>query len=140
MGKTAFALNIARNAAVDSNIPVAFFSLEMAKEQLVMRLLFAEARLNATRLRDGFTTKQDWEILNQAGCTLLLNGGLNIVGPALGALLLARAGFARDLLLDLLVLLLPGALLFQLLGFRFREHRAGQPEVVPRIRIVGVAQ
>lgn len=70
MGKTAFALNIARNAAVESNIPVAFFSLEMAKEQLVMRLLFSEARLNATRLRDGFITKQDWEILNQAGCTL----------------------------------------------------------------------
>jgi replicative DNA helicase len=70
MGKTAFALNIARNAAVESNIPVAFFSLEMAKEQLVMRLLFAEARLNATRLRDGFITKQDWETLNQAGSTL----------------------------------------------------------------------
>lgn len=70
MGKTAFALNIARNAAVESNIPVAFFSLEMAKEQLVMRLLFSEARLNATRLRDGFITKQDWDILNQAGSTL----------------------------------------------------------------------
>ena len=70
MGKTAFALNIARNAAVESNIPVAFFSLEMAKEQLVMRLLFAEARLNATRLRDGFITKQDWETLIQAGSTL----------------------------------------------------------------------
>ncbi|MBT8369730.1 MAG: replicative DNA helicase, partial [Deltaproteobacteria bacterium] len=70
MGKTAFALNIARNAAVESNIPVAFFSLEMAKEQLVMRLLFSEARLNATRIRDGFITKQDWETLTQAGCTL----------------------------------------------------------------------
>jgi len=70
MGKTAFALNIARNAAVDGNIPVAFFSLEMAKEQLVMRLLFSEARLNATRLRDGFINKQDWEILNKACCTL----------------------------------------------------------------------
>jgi replicative DNA helicase len=70
MGKTAFALNIARNAAVDSNIPVAFFSLEMAKEQLVMRLLCSEARLNVTRLRDGFITKDDWEILNKAGSTL----------------------------------------------------------------------
>jgi len=70
MGKTAFALNVARNAAVESDIPVAFFSLEMAKEQLVMRLLFSEARLNATRLRDGFITKEDWEILNQAGSTL----------------------------------------------------------------------
>lgn len=70
MGKTAFALNIARNAAVDSQIPVAFFSLEMAKEQLVMRLLFSEARLNATRIRDGFISRQDWEILNKSGDTL----------------------------------------------------------------------
>jgi replicative DNA helicase len=70
MGKTAFALNVARNAAVETNIPVAFFSLEMAKEQLVLRLLFSEARLNASRLRDGFITKQDWEILNQACCSL----------------------------------------------------------------------
>ena len=70
MGKTAFALNIARNAAVDSNIPIAFFSLEMAKEQLVMRLLCSEARLNVTRLRDGFITKEDWKILNKSGSTL----------------------------------------------------------------------
>jgi replicative DNA helicase len=70
MGKTALALNIARNAAVNSQIPVAFFSLEMAKEQLVMRLLCAEARINSDRLRDGFITPQDWEILHQAGRTL----------------------------------------------------------------------
>jgi replicative DNA helicase len=45
MGKTAFALNITRNAAVDANIPVASVSLEMAKEQLVMRLLFSELQI-----------------------------------------------------------------------------------------------
>jgi replicative DNA helicase len=70
MGKTAFALNIARNAAVESDIPVAFFSLEMAKEQLVMRLLFSEARLNGARLRDGFINKKDWEELDRACSTL----------------------------------------------------------------------
>jgi replicative DNA helicase len=70
MGKTAFALNVARNVAVDSQIPVAFFSLEMAKEQLVMRLLCAESKLNSDRLRDGFITRQDWEILHKAGRTL----------------------------------------------------------------------
>jgi replicative DNA helicase len=70
MGKTAFALNVARNAAVESDIPVAFFSLEMAKEQLVMRLLFSEARLNGARLRDGFINKKDWEELDRACCTL----------------------------------------------------------------------
>jgi replicative DNA helicase len=67
MGKTAFALNIARNAAVDYAVPVAIFSLEMSKEQLVMRLLTAEARVNAERLKGGFTSKQDWDRLNDAG-------------------------------------------------------------------------
>jgi replicative DNA helicase len=70
MGKTAFALNIARNAAVDYDIPVAIFSLEMSKEQLVMRLLTAEARVNAERLKGGFTSKQDWDQLNNAGSIL----------------------------------------------------------------------
>ena len=67
MGKTAFALNIARNAAVEGGIPVAFFSLEMSKEQLVMRLICAESRLNAYTLQHGFVTPQDWCQLNAAG-------------------------------------------------------------------------
>jgi len=50
MGKTALALNIARNAAINDNIPVALFSLEMSKEQLSMRMLSSEARLNSSRL------------------------------------------------------------------------------------------
>jgi replicative DNA helicase len=70
MGKTAFALNVARNAAVEANIPVAFFSLEMAKEQLVMRLLCAESKINSASIRDGFITPRDWEILHKSGCTL----------------------------------------------------------------------
>ena len=70
MGKTAMALNIARNAAVEGNTPVAIFSLEMAKEQLVMRLLWAESRLSADRLRDGFMTDRDWKKLYQAGAKL----------------------------------------------------------------------
>jgi replicative DNA helicase len=67
MGKTAFALNMARNAAVESGIPVTFFSLEMSKEQLVMRLLCSEARLNAYNLHHGFVTPRDWLRLNKAG-------------------------------------------------------------------------
>ena len=70
MGKTAMALNIARNAAVTGNTPVAIFSLEMAKEQLVMRLLCAESKIKSNRMRDGYITDQDWEILHQAGNTL----------------------------------------------------------------------
>jgi len=53
MGKTAFALSFIRNAAIDHNIPVAFFSLEMATVQLATRLVSAEARMDAHRLRTG---------------------------------------------------------------------------------------
>lgn len=63
MGKTAFALNIARNAAVKCEVPVAFFSLEMSKEQLVMRLLCCESRVNSEHLRNGFITQKDWELI-----------------------------------------------------------------------------
>ncbi len=53
MGKTAFALTMARNIAVDHNIPVGFFSLEMSSEQLVNRLIASEAELGASKLRKG---------------------------------------------------------------------------------------
>ncbi|MFP4226134.1 MAG: replicative DNA helicase [Desulfobacterales bacterium] len=70
MGKTALALNLARNAAVDGETPVAFFSLEMSKEQLSMRLLCAEARLDSTRLRDGFFSDDEWLKLIHGADTL----------------------------------------------------------------------
>ncbi|OQX28327.1 MAG: replicative DNA helicase, partial [Desulfobacteraceae bacterium IS3] len=63
---TALALNIARNAAVVSGIPVAVFSLEMSKEQLSMRMLSAEARLDSSRMRDGFFSQDDWLQLTDA--------------------------------------------------------------------------
>ncbi|MFO7558846.1 MAG: replicative DNA helicase [Desulfobacterales bacterium] len=66
MGKTSFALNVARNAAVDANVPVAIFSLEMSKEQLSMRLLTSEARIDSARLRGGFFNDDDWERLTNA--------------------------------------------------------------------------
>jgi len=70
MGKTAMALNIARNAAVKGNTPVAIFSLEMAKEQLVLRLLCAESQIKSHRMRDGFISDQEWKDLHEAGNTL----------------------------------------------------------------------
>jgi replicative DNA helicase len=65
MGKTAFALNIAQYAALhsDQKTPVALFSLEMSKEQLVTRLLCSEARIDASRLRTGHLIDSDWEKL-----------------------------------------------------------------------------
>jgi replicative DNA helicase len=68
MGKTALALNIAKNAAVDANIPVAIFSLEMSKEQLSFRMLSSEARIDSSRLRRGFISQDDWiKITDSAG-------------------------------------------------------------------------
>ena len=70
MGKTAFCLNIAQHVAVQKNIPVAFFSLEMSKEQLVMRMLCSEAQVDAHRVRGGFLGETDWPKLTRAAGTL----------------------------------------------------------------------
>lgn len=66
MGKTAFALNIARNVAVNENKMVAIFSLEMSSDQLSMRLLTAEARVNSERLKTGMIGQEDWESVTEA--------------------------------------------------------------------------
>ncbi|TNF47075.1 replicative DNA helicase [bacterium] len=66
MGKTALCLNIAQNAAGTHKLPVAVFSLEMAKEQLVTRMLCSEARIDAHRLRSGFLSDTDWPKLTRA--------------------------------------------------------------------------
>lgn len=70
MGKTALALNIARNAAVDAGVPVAIFSLEMSKEQLSLRMLCAEASIDSSRLRSGFFSMDDWERVTDAAGVL----------------------------------------------------------------------
>ena len=64
MGKTAFALNLARNAAVEFNRPVAFFSLEMSSVQLVTRLISTETSLTADKLRKGDLAEYEWQQLN----------------------------------------------------------------------------
>lgn len=70
MGKTAFALNIAQNAAVKYNVPVAIFSLEMSREQLVNRMLCCEAMIDAQKLRTGEIDDKDWPKLVTAMGTL----------------------------------------------------------------------
>ncbi len=66
MGKTAFCLNIAAYAAVEKQKTVAFFSLEMSKEALGLRLLGSEARVDAHRLRTGHLSERDWTPLATA--------------------------------------------------------------------------
>lgn len=64
MGKTAFVLTIARNAAIDFSKPVAIFSLEMSSVQLVTRLISAEAQLPGDKLRKGDLQSYEWQQLN----------------------------------------------------------------------------
>lgn len=66
MGKTAFTLNIASHVATRENKPVAFFSLEMSKEQLMQRMLCAEGLVESQRLRVGDLDEQDWQRLINA--------------------------------------------------------------------------
>ncbi len=61
MGKTAFALNIGQNIAIQHQIPVAIFSLEMSKVQLVQRILCSEAEIDAQRVRTGDIAPGDWQ-------------------------------------------------------------------------------
>ena len=63
MGKTAFTLNIASHVAIKENKPVALFSLEMSKEQLMQRMLCAEGLIESQRLRVGDLDEQDWQKL-----------------------------------------------------------------------------
>ncbi|WP_420601092.1 replicative DNA helicase [Flagellimonas sp.] len=64
MGKTALTLSMARNIAVNSEIPVAFFSLEMSSVQLITRLISSETGLSSEKLRTGKLEKHEWEQLN----------------------------------------------------------------------------
>jgi replicative DNA helicase len=66
MGKTAFCLNVAQHAAIEHGVPVAIFSLEMAREAIVQRLLTSEARVDAHRLRSGTLRDADYRLLAQA--------------------------------------------------------------------------
>jgi replicative DNA helicase len=66
MGKTSFALGIAAHAALEAQTPVLFFSLEMSHLELTQRLLCAEARVDATRMRNGRLHESDWPKISHA--------------------------------------------------------------------------
>ena len=69
-GKTSLGLNIARNVAIGSNVPVGFFSLEMARRQLALRLLCAESNQDAHRVRTGKLTDEEWQRLGKCAGTI----------------------------------------------------------------------
>ncbi|MBN1552151.1 replicative DNA helicase [bacterium] len=70
MGKTTFALNIAHHVAVQEKTPVLIYSLEMTEEQLVQRMLCAEAEVDGQNLRKGFVRGEDWSRLARAAAEL----------------------------------------------------------------------
>jgi replicative DNA helicase len=86
MGKTSLVLSMVQNIAIDHKLPVAFFSLEMSKEQLVLRMLCSEARVDNNRLRKGMIRQYEWGNLTKAA-SLLTNApvyiddtpGLNVI-------------------------------------------------------------
>lgn len=63
MGKTSFVLSIARNAAIDHNVPVAFFTLEMSAEQLVHRLFSIESGISSEKIAQGKLQEAEWSVL-----------------------------------------------------------------------------
>ena len=66
MGKTTLALNVAAHAGMQTGKPIAIFSLEMSKEQLALRMLCAEAKVDSAKLRTGFLAGSDWGLLTTA--------------------------------------------------------------------------
>lgn len=89
MGKTSFALNVARNIAMKGR-KVLFFSLEMSKEQLAQRIISTEARIVSNKLRTGDITDADWEKLglalqNLVNCELYFDDTANINVPEMKA-------------------------------------------------------
>ena len=66
MGKSAFVLNIATNVALRANVPVAIFSLEMSKDQMVNRILCSEAMVDSNKVRTGKLEEEDWAKLASA--------------------------------------------------------------------------
>ena len=70
MGKTTLALNIAAHAGMRTGKPIAIFSLEMSKEQMSLRMLCAEARVDSAKLRTGFLSGEDWKSLTDAASAL----------------------------------------------------------------------
>ena len=78
MGKTAFALNIATNAAIKANIPVVIFSLEMSKEQCANRILCSQAMVDSEKVSKGDVSDEEWSKLAVASGELSESAGIFI--------------------------------------------------------------
>ena len=96
MGKTSLVLNIAQHVGTKTDLTVGLFSLEMSKEQLFLRMLTSEARIDAHRLRGGFLGEKDWGRLSAAIGTLSESKIFIDDSPSIGVLeMRANAGGLR---------------------------------------------
>jgi replicative DNA helicase len=98
MGKTALVLNIAQYAAIEKNVPIALFSLEMSKESLVQRMLTAEGRVDAQKMRKGLLRDEDYSRLARAAG--ILSGAPIWIDDSAGITLLEIRSKARRLKAD----------------------------------------
>ena len=94
MGKSSCALNMAENAAIRNNIPVAVFSLEMSKEQLALRLLCSQSEVGLHKVRTGYLGNEDWPRLT-TGAGLLTGAPILIDDSAALSVLELRAKCRR---------------------------------------------
>jgi replicative DNA helicase len=94
MGKTSCALNMAENAAIRANIPVAVFSLEMSKEQLALRLLCSQSEVPLHKVRTGYLGNEDWPRLT-TGAGLLQKAPIMIDDSPAQSVLELRAKCRR---------------------------------------------
>jgi replicative DNA helicase len=97
MGKTTLVLNIAQNIALEQELPVAIFSLEMPARQVAMRMLAAEAQIDFAKLRIGNITDQNWQDLTQGATTLMEAGNRISVHEARGITIQTVRAEARRL-------------------------------------------
>jgi replicative DNA helicase len=98
MGKTAFCLNVAQHAAVREGRTVGLFSLEMSKEQLYLRLLASQSRVDSHRLRTGHLGKREWQELLQS--VELLNEAPLFIDDTAGISVLEMRAKSRRLSLE----------------------------------------
>lgn len=115
MGKTSFALSVARNAAIIEKIPIAIFSLEMSKDQIAQRLMCSESRIDLHRLRSGNLRDDEWvklagAIENLAECKIYIDDAafLTIMDLRSRARMLASSYGIKLLIVDYLQLLQSG--------------------------------
>jgi replicative DNA helicase len=94
MGKTSAVLNMAENAAIRHNVPVAVFSLEMSKEQIALRLLCSQSEVPLHKVRTGYLGNEDWPRLT-TGAGLLTQAPINIDDSAALSVLEIRAKCRR---------------------------------------------